>query len=306
MEGQQVHLAFERRLAQIPVEAVLPTRLVSDAVRGGIKFRRIHASINEVGLVEPLVVAPPRDGAYLLLDGHLRLAVLRDLGVEEICCLVATDDEAFTYNKRVNHIATIQEHRMIVRALERGVPEEKIARALDVDVKHVRRRRTLLDGICPEVVHLLGDKRVAPRAFDFIRKMKPLRQIEVAELTIASGNYTASYMEMLLAGTQARDLANPDKKKKIGGMTPEQIARMEREIESVSQEFRSVESTYGETVFELTMARGYVAKLMRNRAVTEFLTRSYPDVAERFRELADDGQPDQSRPMGGLRRDPAS
>lgn len=297
MAGQHVHLAFERRLAQIPVEAVLPARLVSDVVRGGIKFRRIHASINEVGVVEPLVVAPPRDGAYLLLDGHLRLAVLRDLGVEEICCLVATDDEAFTYNKRVNHIATIQEHRMIVRALERGVPEEKIARALDVDVKHVRRRRTLLDGICPEVVHLLGDKRVAPRAFDFIRKMKPLRQIEVAELMIASGNYTASYMEMLLAGTQARDLANPDKKKKIGGMTPEQIARMEREIESVSQEFRSVESTYGETVFELTMARGYVAKLMRNRAVTEFLTRSYPDVAERFRELAEDGQPEQSRPM---------
>lgn len=297
MAGQQVHLAFERRLVQLPIEALLPTRLVSDAVRSGAKFRRIRASVPATGVIEPIVVAPPRDGGYLLLDGHLRLAVLRDLGVKEVCCLVATDDEAFTYNKRVNHIATIQEHRMIVRALERGVPEEKIAQALDVDVKHVRRRRAMLDGICSEVAHLLGDKRVAPRAFDFIRKMKPLRQIEVAELMLASGNYTASYMEMLLAGTQQRDLVSPEKKKRIGGMTPEQVSRMEREIESVSQEFRSVESTYGETVFELTMARGYVAKLMRNRAVTEFLTRSYPDVAERFRELAENGEPEQSRPM---------
>lgn len=298
MAGRHVHLAFERRLAQIPMAAVLPARLVPDAVRGGLKFKRIRASIAEVGVVEPLVVAPPREGGYLLLDGHLRHAVLRDLGVEEVCCLIATDDEAFTYNKRVNHIATIQEHRMIVKALERGVPEEKLARALDVDVRHIRRRRTMLDGICPEVVELLGDKRVTPRAFDFMRKMKPLRQIEVAELMIAAGNHTASYVELLLAGTQQRDLVSPDKRKRIGGMTSEQIAKMEREIESISREFRSVESTYGETVFELTLARGYVAKLMRNAAVAEFLARNHPDIGERFRELAEETPLEQGRPTG--------
>jgi len=35
--------------------------------------------------------------------------------------LIADDDEAFTYNKRVNRLATVQEHYMIVKALERGV-----------------------------------------------------------------------------------------------------------------------------------------------------------------------------------------
>ena len=50
-------------------------------------------------------------------------------------CLVSTDDEAFTYNKRVNRIAIIQEHRMILKAIERGVPEERIAKALNIDVK---------------------------------------------------------------------------------------------------------------------------------------------------------------------------
>jgi ParB-like chromosome segregation protein Spo0J len=60
----------------------------------------------------------------LLLDGHMRLDALRFLGATEAACVVADDDEAFTYNKRVNRLATIQEHYMIVRALDRGVPGE--------------------------------------------------------------------------------------------------------------------------------------------------------------------------------------
>lgn len=39
-------------------------------------------------------------------------------------CLASTDDEAFTYNKRISRLAPIQEHRMILKAIERGVPEE--------------------------------------------------------------------------------------------------------------------------------------------------------------------------------------
>ena len=49
---------------------------------------------------------------------------------------------------------------MIVRALERGVSEEKIGRALNVDARSIRRRRNLLEGICPEVVELLKDRSV--------------------------------------------------------------------------------------------------------------------------------------------------
>ena len=86
---------------------------------------------------------------YLLLDGHIRHAVLADAGETEVRCLIALDDEAFTYNKRINRLATIQEHFMIVRAIERGVSEDKLAKALDLDVKAIRRRRMMLGGICP-------------------------------------------------------------------------------------------------------------------------------------------------------------
>lgn len=65
---------------------------------------------------------------------------LRDRGVTEVACLISTDDEAFTYNNRVNSIAIIQEHKMILKAIENGVSEERIAKSLNVDVASIRRR----------------------------------------------------------------------------------------------------------------------------------------------------------------------
>jgi L-fucose mutarotase/ribose pyranase (RbsD/FucU family) len=43
---------------------------------------------------------------------------LKDMGHTDALCLVSTDDEAFTYNKRVNRFATVQEHKVILKAVE--------------------------------------------------------------------------------------------------------------------------------------------------------------------------------------------
>ena len=64
--------------------------------------------------------------------------------VEHLICLAATDDESFTYNKRISRLATIQEHKMILRAVERGVSEARIAAALNVNIALIRQKRTLL------------------------------------------------------------------------------------------------------------------------------------------------------------------
>ena len=64
--------------------------------------------------------------------------------------MISMDNEAFTYNERVNRLAIIQEHRMILKAIERGVSEERIAKALNVDVGSINRKRRLLDEICPD------------------------------------------------------------------------------------------------------------------------------------------------------------
>src|SRR3569833_1025572 len=194
-----VELAFERDLLVSRLDQILPLRQVTERIKKSVKYQRIAQSIAEVGVIEPLVVARTDDGGLMLLDGHIRQAILVDRGEVEARFLLARDDEAFTYNKRINRLATIQEHYMIVRALERGVSEEKIARALNVDARSIRRRRSLLDGVCPEVVELLKDRSVNPVTFDVLRKMKSVRQIEVAELLLAANNFTSSYAKALLA-----------------------------------------------------------------------------------------------------------
>ncbi|MGD4927047.1 ParB N-terminal domain-containing protein, partial [Xanthomonas citri pv. citri] len=133
-------MAFEKERVNLPVGAIQPLRLINDAVKKTPKYSQIQSSVREIGLVEPLIVARDRSekGKYLLLDGHLRLAVLHELGITETTCLIATDDEAFTYNKRVSRIATVQERNMILTAIKRGVPEERIAKVLNVNVSHVR------------------------------------------------------------------------------------------------------------------------------------------------------------------------
>src|SRR5439155_8955357 len=115
----------------------------------------------------------------------------------------SADDEGFTYNHKVNRLSAIQEHFMILRAVKNGVSEERIARSLDVDVASIRRKRDLLDGICPEAVQLLRDKRVTGNALRELRKVRPMRQIEVAELMCATGNCSVGYARCLAAATPA-------------------------------------------------------------------------------------------------------
>jgi len=294
--SSNVRIAFEERIETLPLSHLLPLTAVSPELKQSVKYRQIAKSVAEVGIIEPLVVArsPEQPRHYLLLDGHIRHAVLADAGETEVRCLIALDDEAFTYNKRINRLATIQEHFMIVRAIERGVSEDKLAKALDLDVKAIRRRRMMLGGICPEVVDLLKDKSLNPSTFDVLRKMKPMRQIEAADLMSTAGNYTASYAKALLAATRQADLVKSEQPKKVGGLTPDQMARMEREMETVQQDLKTVETKYGDDVLHLVIASGYLAKLLNNKDIRRYLSQHHPEILAEFIAIVSATSLDQS------------
>jgi ParB-like chromosome segregation protein Spo0J len=287
MDAAEVKISFDLRVVVLPLTTILPLRQVPAAIKKTTKYRRIAKSIAEVGIIEPLIVAPAPEAkdSYLLLDGHMRHQALIEAGESQVRCIVSYDDEAFTYNKRVNRLATVQEHFMLVRALERNVPEERLASALSVNIQVIKRRKTMLDGICPEVVEILKDRSVNPDTFDVLRKMKPMRQIEAAELMLSAANFGASYAKALLAATRQADLAKPDKPKQVAGMTPEQMARMEREMESLQRDFKAVETSYGDDVLNLVIASGYLSKLVGNRKLERYLHQNHPEILEEFKAI---------------------
>jgi ParB-like chromosome segregation protein Spo0J len=283
-----VKMAFEEAGLRIALANIQPLKLVSGAIRRTRKYGQIAASIREVGIIEPPIVTRARNDPrnYLILDGHLRIDVLREMGETNVTCLVSTEDEAFTYNKHVNRLAVVQEHKMILNAIERGVSEERIAKALDVDVSHIKRKRRLLDGICAEVAEILSDKHVTLQAFTELRKMAPLRQIEAAELMVAMNKYTAGYAKSLLAATPQGQLLEPTKRKQVKGLSDEQMALMEHESANLENEFRIAERSYGADHLDLVLTNGYLGKLIGNARVVRYLAQHHSEILAEFQKLA--------------------
>ena len=176
-------VAFEMRKRDVELMRLLPTKLVKNA-HNLKRYRAILDSIPELGLIEPLMVYPQAgDGEYwLVLDGHLRLLALKQLGWKTAEVIVAHEDERYTYNARVNRLPPIQAHKMIVKAVKNGVKPERIAKALSMPMKTVSALLNLLDDINPDAAELLKDKHMTAEAIRMLRKVTGLRQIEIAEV----------------------------------------------------------------------------------------------------------------------------
>jgi hypothetical protein len=286
-----VEMAFDPKGMMVPIGQILAVRTVRAEMRKGQQYLRLFASIREIGLIEPLIIYPQESGGgerrYTLLDGHFRLEVLKELGRTEAFCLKAKDDEAFTYNHKVNRMAPIQEHFMILRALEQGVSEERIAATLSVNVSAIRNKRDLLTGICPEAVALLKDKNVTAKGLREVKRAGPMRQIEMAELMVAANNYSTDYATCLIAATPEKDLIDGDKNKGLPGMKPEDIARMEREMEVLGRDFLMIEESHGKNTLNLVLAVAYLRRILDNAGVVKHLSQRYPDILSEFQKLAE-------------------
>lgn len=282
-----IDLGFDLQPQMVLVSQILPSRQISGPFTLSKKYAQIRASIADIGLIEPLSIAPKMAGSnqYLLLDGHIRLSILRELGEIEVPSLVAKDDEGYTYNGRLNRLSSIQEHIMICRAIDRGVPAQRLATALNVNIGTLKMKKSLLDGLCEEVIHLLRDRQFSPKIATLLRKMKPTRQIECVELMLSANNLTGSYVEALLMATPASQLLEGKAKPKVAGVTPEQLAKMEAEMQNIQAQYKLAESSYGDDMLHLTLTQAYLAKLLKNTAVVEYLRRSQPDVLQELEAI---------------------
>lgn len=286
-----VRLAFERYLKVVPIANLTLVRPMRANVKESKKYQQILAAVHAIGIVEPpaIIADPTRPGFYLLLDGALRIEALKDLGIAEAECLIATEDEAYTYNKRINRLTAAQEHRMIVRAVDRGVSPDKIAAALGLDPASIRRRFRLLDGICPEVAELLKETPCPMVVFDILRQMVPLRQMIAAEIMMGQGNYTAAFARTVLMATPTDQLVTPKpaKEKARSNGSAEQMVRLERELISLQNQVKAVEDTYGVDNLHLTLGQAYLKKLLANARVVRWIASRKPEYLEQFQSIAE-------------------
>ena len=156
---------------------------------------------------------------------------------------------------------------MIAKAVNNGVPVERLAAALHKAVKDIKEWLNMLKGISPEAVELLKDKQICPGALHIFRKVLGMRQIEIAELMISANNYTKGYAEALLLGTPKDMLVDPGTVKLRKRISREELARMEFEMANLERDSKASEVNYGDKMLNLTVLRAYVRKLLENTRI---------------------------------------
>jgi ParB-like chromosome segregation protein Spo0J len=290
-----VRTAFLPDIVLLRTTSLSPGKPFDARNRKDQKYQQIASSLMSVGLIEPLVVFPLGRRKYRVLDGDKRLDILAGRKVPQVECLLATVDESYTYNKRVNYLSPVGEHEMILRALKHN-SVERIAEALNVDVATIRRKRNLLEGICKEAVELLKDRRATPRAFVALRKMRPLRQIEAAELMIASNKYSGRFAAALVVGTRAEMLIEPPKNSVPATIFAAQKISMENETDALVKNLKIVEASYGIDVLTLSVSCRYVNRLLVNDKVHSYLSERHPEICEELESLIREQSPGKSKP----------
>lgn len=238
-------LGFDLETYQIPLDTIMPSKPIQDGVMSTRKYKQVVSSIHEIRLIEPLSVIQ-HDSAkqeFILLDGHLRVLALKDLGVHEAPCLIAKDDETYTNNHLIN----------------------------------------LLEGICPDAIARLQDKQFTPDVTRVLRNMKAARQVEAVELMVASNTITVAHADALLKATppeQRSDFKSTERDKQLAPI--KQIVKLEKEMSQVQNQYKDAEENYGSDLLNLVVAKGYFTKLLGNDAVKSYITRHEPEILEHF------------------------
>jgi hypothetical protein len=279
-------IAFRSEVLILKLADIQPLKEeLTPAQRRDKKYQQILSSVTYIGLVEPLVVFPNPEGKYWLVDGHRRLDALKYNHAEEVRCLLATDDESYTYNKRVNYLPPIGEHYMILKALANGVTEERIALALSVDVSSIRRKRDMLNGICSEVAELLKTKRVTDAGFSVIRKMKPVRQIKCAQLMISASNYSVTFAKAFLDVTPDELLTKTPSLKRTGVISHARKSLIEEETDVLLKDLKHAEDSYGSDMLDLVTSCRYVGRLLGNVRIRRYLSNHHSEMLTELDQL---------------------
>lgn len=77
-------------------------------------------------------------------------------------------------------------------------------------------------------------------------------------------------------------------------MSAEQMGRLEREMASVSEDYKELEVSYGDDMLVLVVASGFIERLLAKPEIEGFLAGRHPEFLENFRAIVQATSLDQS------------
>ena len=117
--------------------------------------------------------------------------------------------------------------------------------------------------------------------------MKPMRQVECVELMLDANCVTLAYANALYAATPPNQLVDAIVAKKVAGVSPTQMANMEREMGSLQEQYKLAEQTFSQDVFNLLLASKLLAKWLENTEIERYLLQHYPEILTEFKFIVE-------------------
>ena len=138
---------------KIRVDCILPNPEQPRKVFSEVSLRDLARSIQENGLVQPVVVEPAGDGTYILIDGERRLRAHKLAGLREIEAHVREGGSgksdrlmmAIVANLQREDLSPIEEARAYARLRKMGYSNAKIAHHLGTCAATIVGRLRLLE-----------------------------------------------------------------------------------------------------------------------------------------------------------------
>ncbi|MBC8951369.1 plasmid partitioning protein RepB C-terminal domain-containing protein [Xenorhabdus sp. PB62.4] len=280
-------LCFDDNLIDIPIDKMAASKSLPENVKISIKYNQIKSSIKEIGLIEPIIIYFDNEGKSIkILDGHLRVEAMKDLGIEKASCIVSTINDSYTPNKHVNHLTVIEEQKMLQKAVASGVSIEKLSVALNISQEALKNRFRITQGIDSEVTSLLSDKQIPIASLNILKKMLPLRQVESANMMISINNFSAKFALNLLHATPESLLKNTTIKKDKSDIQ-KNLIRLEKEMALVQTETKKHEEHYGANTLKLVIIKSHVTKLLNNPKILHWLLEHKPDYLNLLKKISD-------------------
>ena len=103
---------------------------------------------------------------------------------------------------------------------------------------------------------------------------------------VSANNYAKAYADALIFGTPPDQLVDSSKRKMVKGMSHDDIARMEKEMEALERDYKFHQEQFGENSLHLNAAQRYVKRLLENSKIKRFLAQRYSELLDEFQELA--------------------
>jgi len=267
----------------IPIELLVPLKEREINFKKHRGYKRIKSTIQMVGLLDPLCVYP-ENGYYIIVDGYLRYMVLQELGVRMIPCQIQQNKEAYTYNKMVNNLSTVQQSRMLRQSLG-TLDKNTIEKTFGIKSLNYRLATAILKQLHPDVIKAVDKEIITRRSAAELTNVNQERQQQILKEMNRTKDFSISFARALVIKTPPEMRSRNRKKKKPWIHESEKTKQLVEKLEETEKRYNFYTILYRQYTTDLLILCTYTRTLITNEIIRSHLESNFPEILERFQMI---------------------